>query len=534
MSVNLIACVAEYNNRLLIGANNDLVFQLREDLRFFKRLTSSPGVYRTQNCVQSLQNIVVMGRKTWFSIPYEKRPLPGRINIVLTNDRELHKLSSPYHTTFNLSGYKKSLVNNGTYFMTFRQFKSIGKNLKSRNVFVIGGAEIYRLFINSEKFKPQNLYVTQVTLNDDVKQRLKDDKHTNFIYMDEIPGYYRLTSVSSEYTCTNSNPNVLFKGDYTFRFLMYRLNPDWKSTCDTGTETEESLYINLCDEIFKHGNSRDDRTGTGTLSVFCKQLRFDISQTVPLLTTKRVPWKHVIQELLWFCRGDTDAKILQRQGIRIWDGNTSREFLDSRGLTHYEPGILGKGYGWQWRFFGAPYSQAFADTSQIDTSKIGGFDQLEYIVRELQTNPTSRRIMMCYWNPCDFEETALLPCHYSVQFYVEQRPNGRFLNCHFIMRSSDIGLGFSFNLFSYTVLTYILAIKCDMFPGSIVYTGGDVHIYKNHIEHIQRQITRSLRPFPQLIVNPAVKTKDWRAITIDDFDIVGYFPHNLIRMTMAV
>jgi thymidylate synthase len=268
--------------------------------------------------------------------------------------------------------------------------------------------------------------------------------------------------------------------------------------------------------------------------MFGHQISFDISQSIPLFTTKRVPWKSCIEELLWFMRGDTDAKILQHKGVHIWDGNTSREFLDSRGLQHYDAGILGAGYGWQWRFFGANYSQAFADTSEIDRSKIGGFDQLAYVENELRTNPFSRRIMMSYWNPTDFDKTSLLPCHFTCQFYVTERYGERYLSCHFVMRSNDLFLGNPFNIFSYAVLTYILAMRCDMKPDRLVYSVGDAHIYKNHLEQVAEQLHRSPRPFPKLRLNSEVRTKSIDNITVDDFDIVGYFPHPSIRAPMAI
>jgi thymidylate synthase len=233
-------------------------------------------------------------------------------------------------------------------------------------------------------------------------------------------------------------------------------------------------------------------------------------------------------------KGDTDAKLLQRNGVKIWDGNTSREFLDNRGLQHYPEGVLGAGYGFQWRFFGAKYCYAFADTSKIDTSKVGGFDQLDYVINELKNNPLGRRALMCYWNPPDFDKTALQPCHYSCQFYVDYKNNEPRLDCHFTMRSTDVFLGLPFNIFSYTVLTYIIALKCDMKPGKLVYTGGDVHIYKNHIEQVKEQLSRELRPLPRLIINKDIKDMDFADISVSDFDIVGYFPHPPIKAPMAV
>jgi thymidylate synthase len=242
----------------------------------------------------------------------------------------------------------------------------------------------------------------------------------------------------------------------------------------------------------------------------------------------------MVEELLWFCRGDTDAKILQKKGIKIWDGNTSREFLDNRGLYHYDEGILGAGYGWQIRFQGAKYSQNFADTSKCDTSLIGGFDQLAYIENLLKTDPFSRRIMMCYWNPSDFDKTALLPCHYSIQFYVTEEKGERYLSSHFIMRSNDVFLGNPVNISSYSVLTYILALKCNMKPKELVYSCSDTHIYRNHITQVKEQLSRTCMPFPKLKLDDSIKNKDWPDITINDFELIGYFSHPSIKAPMAI
>jgi thymidylate synthase len=460
-----------------------------------------------------------MGRKTWFSIPRSKRPLPNRINIILTNDTNLHQLS-PYPWQLQLPIVGKSLsydFDSGktTFFMTFSQFKNFYGRTQA-NVWVIGGGDIYKLFLNNQdlNLRPNKIYLTEVL---DYKPELGCEPDVFFEPMDCS---YKLIGHSDQKYDLGTKLH--------YRFLRYS-RVDQIEGC-----TDEEKYLNLCNQVLEKGNERVNRTGVGTISTFGQQLHFDISETVPLLTTKRVPWKHVIEELLWFMRGDTDAKILQQRGIKIWDGNTSREFLDARGLQHYDEGILGPGYGWLFRFFGAKYSQAFADTSDLEHSKVGGVDQLNYVLRTLHDDPYSRRILMSFWNPPDLDKTSLLPCHFSVQFYVNEIIGKRSLDCHFTMRSNDLFLGHPFNIFSYTVLTYILAMKCDMKPGKLVYTGGDVHVYKNHLEQMKTQLSRVPRPLPKLWVNPDVKYKDWHEIKIDDFDVIGYFPHPPIRAPMAI
>lgn len=513
MPINLIANGWFYKNKFAIGKNNGLLVHLKDDLKYFQKITTMPH----QNSKLE-KNVVVMGRKTWFSIPKSKRPLSNRINIVLTNDKSFLSHSPyPWHCKVPFIDYDFNTKGQSTYFMTFNDFKHFYKKTQA-NVFVIGGGDIYNLFLSEQidkKLQPSTIYLTEM-------KNYKVDTNTFLeptVFMNVMDSSYKLISVSEKQNQYVNSCNI------EYRFLVYK---------KTLTISDEQKYLDLCNDVLENGISRQDRTNIGTISTFGQQLTFDISECVPLLTTKRVPWKHVIEELLWFCRGDTDAKILQNQGVKIWNGNTSREFLDKRGLTHYDEGVLGAGYGWQWRFFGANYCQAFADTSKLDTSKIGGFDQLEYIVNTIKTDPFSRRILMCYWNPPDFDKTSLLPCHFSCQFYVRNTKNVNYLDCHFTMRSNDLFLGNPFNIFSYTVLTYIIALKCDMKPGKLVFTGGDVHIYNNHVEQVRLQMSRQMRPLPKLLLDDSIKNKKWSDISVSNFEIVGYFPHPFIKADMAI
>jgi len=504
MPINLISCVVNYNNKLAIGRNNGLLFRIKDDLKNFQNITSHI-LYQGSKIDK---NVILMGRKTWFSIPRNKRPLKGRINLVLTNDRDLHKLS-PYPNVFNRKNFDKNV-----YFLTFNQFKDFYERTNA-NVFVIGGGEVYNKFLNmSDIFmKPKKVYLTEIYDYKFAKGMEPD------VFMDHLGEHYKLIGVS--------NKKMDMGYNISFRYLEYRYVPNYKS--------EEDGYKEMLKDVLYNGIERVDRTGVGTISKFGYQYRVDISHHIPLLTTKKVPWKHCIEELLWFMRGDTDARILQSKGVKIWDGNTSREFLDARGLNNYREGILGAGYGWQMRFFGGKYSQAFADTSKVDITKVGGFDQVGYVLDLLQNDPFSRRILMSYWNPPDFDKTSLVPCHYSVQFYVEEDEKcQRYLSCHFTMRSNDLFLGHPFNIFSYAVMTYILAAKSNMKPKELVFTGGDIHIYKNHIEQVNEQLGRANRPLPKLILSPSVKYKDFKDITIEDFDLVGYYPHGIIKAPMAI
>merc|ERR1719500_844635 len=273
-------------------------------------------------------------------------------------------------------------------------------------------------------------------------------------------------------------------------------------------------YLNLIRKIIESGNKRGDRTGTGTLSLFGAQMRFSLRNgTFPLLTTKKVFYRGIAEELFWFIRGSTSAKELQDKNVRIWDGNSSREFLDSIGLQHREEGDLGPVYGFQWRHFGAEYTNMHADYSGQ------GVDQLAEVINRIKTKPTDRRIIMCAWNPADLDKMALPPCHCLVQFYVADGE----LSCQLYQRSADMGLGVPFNIASYALLTVMIAHVTGLRPGDFVHTLGDAHVYSNHVEALRQQLERKPKEFPKLVIKREVeKIEDFN---IDDFEVVGYQSH---------
>ncbi|KAJ1958056.1 Thymidylate synthase [Linderina pennispora] len=292
---------------------------------------------------------------------------------------------------------------------------------------------------------------------------------------------------------------------------------------------EEQQYLDLIKDILTHGEHRSDRTGTGTIALFAPpQLRFHLSDdTFPLLTTKRVFWRGVVEELLWFIRGSTDAQTLSAQGVHIWDGNGSREFLDARGLTDRRTGDLGPVYGYQWRHFGAEYTDADADYSGQ------GVDQLAEVIRAIKENPTDRRIILSAWNPKDMGKMALPPCHMFAQFFVSKpgSPDAA-LSCQMYQRSCDVGLGVPFNIASYALLTRLIAQVTGLKPGWFVHCMGDTHIYKNHVKALETQIERVPREFPKLkIKRTPERIEDF---TIEDLELVGYKPYGKIQMDMAV
>ncbi|XP_053675041.1 thymidylate synthase [Anopheles nili] len=292
-----------------------------------------------------------------------------------------------------------------------------------------------------------------------------------------------------------------------------------KANCNT----EEEAYLQLIKDIINRGSKRLDRTGVGTLSIFGSQLRFSLrNNAMPLLTTKKVFFRGVAEELLWFIRGSTNAKELQSKGIRIWDGNSTREYLDSCGFIDREEGDLGPVYGFQWRHFGAKYKTCHDDyTGQ-------GIDQLTDVINKIKNNPNDRRIIMSAWNPSDIPNMALPPCHCLAQFFVD---NGE-LSCQMYQRSADVGLGVPFNIASYSLLTHMIAHVTGLKAGEFIHTTGDTHIYMNHVDALREQIERRPDEFPIIQFKRTVESID--DFDFADFQIINYNPQSAIKMQMAV
>jgi len=261
-------------------------------------------------------------------------------------------------------------------------------------------------------------------------------------------------------------------------------------------------YLELLQHVLDHGSSREDRTGTGTVGVFGYQMRFDLSEGFPLLTTKKLHLRSIIHELLWFLRGETNIKYLKDNGVSIWD-----EWAD-------ENGDLGPVYGSQWRSW--------------PDGKGGSIDQIANVVHDIKTNPFSRRLLVTAWNPAEIQDMALPPCHCLFQFYV----NDGKLSCQLYQRSADIFLGVPFNIASYALLTMMMAQVCGLQPGDFVHTFGDAHIYKNHLDQVRLQLSREPRPLPTMRLNPEVK--DIFGFRYEDFTLENYNPHPHIKGEVSV
>lgn len=304
----------------------------------------------------------------------------------------------------------------------------------------------------------------------------------------------------------------------------------------------ETQYLDLIRHVLEKGTLETGRNGN-TVSSFGYMMRYDLKNgTVPLLTTKKLAWKTCFKELMWFIRGDTNNAALKKEGVHIWDANGTREFLDSRGLNHYEVDELGPIYGWQWRNFNKQYHSMedqeerrrlyeSGEMTWEEYNVLDGVDQLQQIIDALKdpAQRTSRRLVMSAWNPCQLDEMALPPCHILCQFHVRE---GKYLSCSLYQRSGDVGLGVPFNIASYSFLTHLIAHHCGLEADEFVHFLGNTHIYESHIDALKSQLDREPMRFPTMRFkcDPKPNINDY---SLDDMEwIVPYESHGTIKMDM--
>ncbi|KAL7206747.1 hypothetical protein ACSBR2_019460 [Camellia fascicularis] len=492
-----------------IGKDGKLPWKLPSDLKFFKDVTLT-----TSDPVK--KNAVIMGRKTWESIPLEHRPLPGRLNVVLTRSGSFDIATAENVVICGSMGSALELLAASPYCLSIEK------------VFVIGGGQILREALNAPGCDA--IHITEIETNIECDTFIPAVDMSVFLpWYSSFPlvennirysftTYVRVKNITIE---PLSEANGL-KSDNSLNFDKFEVKKFSFLPKMIFEKHEEYLYLRLVQDIISDGTSKDDRTGTGTLSKFGCQMRFNLRKSFPLLTTKKVFWRGVVEELLWFISGSTNAKVLQEKGIHIWDGNASRDYLDSIGLVDREEGDLGPVYGFQWRHFGARYTNMHADYTGL------GFDQLSDVIDKIKNKPDDRRIILSAWNPSDLKLMALPPCHMFAQFYVA---NGE-LSCQMYQRSADMGLGVPFNIASYSLLTFMIAHVCDLVPGDFVHVIGDAHVYRTHVRPLQEQLQKLPKPFPILKINP--EKKDIDSFVADDFKLMCYDPHQKIEMKMAV
>ena len=441
-----------------------LPWKISEDLKYFKEITSKE--YK-----KGLKNVLIMCHNTYKSKP--RLDDNRRIEFVLSR-------------TKNDKNYFNSLDN----CLNFCRMNSdsIGK------IFVIGGKDIIEEASKDNRCEE----VLISTLNFD-----KDLSYDCFLnYNDILNNFHLQTSSNLSTLCKLNECNVHIEHRRYNRYI-----------------TPELKYLQLLRDIVDMGEKRCDRTNTGTLSVFGPQIEIDIQNSFPLLTTKKLNFKNIVTEVLWFLSGSTDINFLKENGVNIWNGNTSREFLDKRGLNDYKEGEIGPLYGYQWRNFGGDFRNP--------QSK--GVDQIQRMLDLLKTDPTSRRIFMSAWNPVDLDKMALEPCHISLQLYVSEN---KYLDGKLYMRSNDLFLGAPWNIAGYSLLIYMFAHLTGYTPRKLVYSLGDAHIYSNHVSQVLEQLSRPTRPFPKLKITK--QCNSFEDFDTDSFVLEEYYPHSFIKADMAV
>ena len=499
MSINIIVAFCKKNNG--IGNNNSIPWHLKSELKYFKEITTK----KHEN--QLLNNIVIMGRKTWDSLPI--KPLPKRTNVILSQnmvDDKINEIENVYEDTFfikNIQSYLNDITSNGI--------------IENTNIFVIGGAQIYEIIMNlsnDTNFNHRvNIYATEIYKEFECDTffpniNINNDK-------DKDKGKFDLTYVSEfkEENCIH------------YRHKIYKQN-NTITEDEIWVNQEEMQYIDTLSEIMDDGQENIDRTNVGTKSIFGKQYKYNLRDTFPALTTKRIFFRGIFEELMLYITGKTDNNILNEKKIHIWDGNTTRDFLDNRGLNQYPTGDMGETYGFNFRHFGANY----IDCKQDYTGQ--GTDQLANVLHLIKNDPHSRRIIINLWNASTLNKAALPACLCMYQFYVNTQKNE--LNLQIYIRSSDFFLANNWNACTGALLIHMICNLNDinLTPGTLTVVTGDTHIYNSHDEQVIENLKRIPRPFPKLTIKE--KKNSLQEFTFDDIKLVDYTPYKNIAAPMAV
>ena len=490
----------------IIGINNSLFVWTRGDFLHFKE--------------QTMNKIVVMGYNTFLSLPGDKpiTTLKDRLNVVITNnhyDELLDKISKS-EENLDILVYK-------TFDDFYKDLKEekidvtrFEKYLSYDDVFIIGGSSLYDYVYDN--FKVNAIYETITNVSISINKYVQDGNR--IIYFTKEIDKSKYEQIYSKKYSGSIDLNGGNKSETT------KVNGDYKINIYQNKETinyQELEYLNLIKYIYNSGKLKDSRNSK-VISIFSPpQMRFDLREGFPLLTTKRVAWKTVLRELLWFISGSTDNKVLQWKNVHIWDGNSTREYLQSRGLNEYREGDLGPIYGFQWRHFGAFYNGCAYDYTGY------GIDQLQNVIDLIKNDPSSRRIILNSWNASDLDKMALPPCHVMVQFNVDVDEG--FIDAKLTQRSGDMFLGVPFNIASYAFLLHIIGNITGYKPRYFIHDIGDGHIYENHRDAIVKQIKRTTLNFPELKIKK--KLEDIDNIDESDFEILNYNHHGTIKADMV-
>jgi dihydrofolate reductase / thymidylate synthase len=472
------------NKQGMIGIYNDLLYKIKDDLQWFQRHTKMGDNH-------DYRNIVIMGVNTWLSLP--DKPLRNRLNIIISND------NSKLFDNMN----NENIIS----FITFEQAIEYIRGIQYHKIFIIGGAAMYRYVLHNYKDKIDCIYETLIH-NEFPRKTLKDSqniKYLNFVIDDSYEKIYHEPCKSEGYIYNNMNKQIL-----TYDFNIYQKKEH--------INKNEMEYLQLLQKIYSLNNVRQSRN-SNVKSSFGEKMTFDLREGFPLLTTKRMGLKTILRELLWFISGSTNNKELQKKKVYIWNQNADKEYLQSRNLD-YEEGDLGPIYGFQWRHFGDTYRG-------INHKYEGGIDQLQYVIDMIKNEPTSRRIILNSWNPCDIDKMSLPPCHVMVQFYID----GEYIDAQLYQRSGDMFLGVPFNIVSYSLLLHIIGKLTNYIPRYLHHVLGDAHIYKSHEKVVKEQLQRVPMKSPDLIVS---NISDINHIDEDDFIISNYESYQQLKVDMIV
>ena len=498
MKFNLIYCK---NNQNIIGINNQLLFDSTKDMKYFKDVT-------TREYSKDQKNIVIMGYNTWMSIPKNHKPLKNRINIVISKnhfseleeDKELFLLFKSFKECFE--------------FLSKEEFKDnmLGKK------FIIGGSQLYDHVYNYYNEYIDVIYETFI--NCSITETEFNCSKINFDISNDN-SFLRLSNKYIDDESIKLNYNIENEYDWhgieikdtTFHGINFNIYQK-KMNINKG----EYEYLNLMKNILYKNNIKDSRNSK-VISEFGEKMRFDLTKGFPLLTTKRMPFKTILRELLWFIKGSTSNTELNEKNVHIWDQNASKEFLESRGLN-YEENDLGPVYGFQWRHFGAQYINKDCSYFKL------GIDQLQNVIDLIKNDPTSRRIILSARNPCDLDKMALPPCHVMIQFSIDKG----FIDAQMYQRSGDMFLGVPFNIASYALLMHIIGSITGYTPRYFHHVLGDAHIYMNHIDAIGEQIFRIPNEFPKLTLTEQIT--DINSINENIFKLENYNHYPTIKAEM--
>lgn len=508
-TTNIIVAYTSHNYG--IGINGKLPWKLPNELKEFKLLTISPQL-QTSSQIQYI-NAIVMGRKTWESMG--RRLLPERINIIISNNDafEFNEYDKNYDNPFipifsSWDKYEESL---GNYLLNINKIYYNKKVFIIGQIFIIGGASIYKLALETKCI--DNIYTTEI-----YDKSIICDTFYPIKLQENISSTYKLSNVSKFH----------FENNIYYRYLHYYNTISYlNKSIKIWNNTEENAYLTIMRHICDNGVIRNDRTKTGTKSSFGHQLRYNLRDTFPLTTTKSSFLRGIFEELMLYIRGYTDNSILQQKNIHIWDGNTSRDFLDKCGLQDYPEGDMGETYGFNMRHYGGTYINCKTIYSATE-----GYDQLSNVINLLKTDPTSRRILINLWNPETQHKAALPSCLCQYQFYVNTETNE--LSLQIYIRSSDYFLANNWNTCTGALFVNLLCNTTGLthlIPGDLVVITGDTHIYLNHLKQVDDNLSRQPYPYPKLIIKKQKAITEFEWI---DIELLGYKSHPKIIAEMAV